>query len=248
MQGLSRPCGGASRASVAEGGGALWRARPKAASPQRALRYRKVLRACSKSERCIPLWGDAIRDPAHRSSFSPCLDGRARSPVPRRFSRERFRPRLGTITHRQAGQTGGRQATQQVLAVHAGSAFRGSAEQDTRGRHGPVHVEAAHRRLFGAIPACLSAPPPACERCSSSSSLATRDELLHIGWSSTSRAAQYEAHGLQLACRTCAGRSGRRVCGTSASPRLFPCKCVKLGRRPTPYCTRTTPLLKRRRS
>ena len=105
--------------------------------------------------------------------FSPCLDGRARSPVPRRFSRERFRPRLGTITHRQAGQTGGRQATQQVLAVHAGSAFRGSADQATRGRHGPVHVEAAHRRLFGAIPACLSPPPPACDRCSSSSPLAT---------------------------------------------------------------------------
>ena len=122
---------------------------------------------------CIPLWRDAIRDAAHRSSFSPCLDGRARSPVPRRLSRERFRPRLGTITHRQAGQTGGRQATQQVLAVHAGSAFRGSAEQDTRGRHGPVHVEAAHRRLFGAIPACLSPPPPACDRCSSSSPLAT---------------------------------------------------------------------------
>ena len=81
---------------------------------------------------------------AHRSSFSPCLHGRARSPVPRRLSRERFRPRLATITHRQAGQTGGRQATQQVLAVHAGSAFRGSAEQATRGRHGPVHVEAAH--------------------------------------------------------------------------------------------------------
>ena len=50
-------------------------------------------------------------------SFSPCLDGRARSPVPRRLSRERFRPRLGPITHRQASQTGGRQATQQVLAV-----------------------------------------------------------------------------------------------------------------------------------
>ena len=66
---------------------------------------------------------DAIRDAAHRSLvlLSPCLDGRARSPVPRRFSRERFRPRLGTITHRQAGQIGGRQATQQVLAVHAGS-------------------------------------------------------------------------------------------------------------------------------
>ena len=115
---------------------------------------------------------DAIRDAAHRSSFSPCLDGRARSPVPRRFSRERFRPRLGTITHRQAGQTGGRQATQQVLAVRAGSAFRGTADQATRGRHGPVHVEAAHRRLFGTIPACLSAPPPACERSSSSSPLA----------------------------------------------------------------------------
>ena len=43
--------GGASRTPVAEGGGALWRARPKAAAPQRALRYRKVLRACSKSER-----------------------------------------------------------------------------------------------------------------------------------------------------------------------------------------------------
>ena len=33
-----------------------------------------------------------------------------------------------------------------------------------RGRHGPVHVEAAHRRLFGAIPACLSPPPPATAR------------------------------------------------------------------------------------
>ena len=76
--------------------------------------------------------------------FLATHDGRARSPVPRRLSRERFRPRLGTITHRQAGQTGGRQATQQVLAVHAGSAFRGTAEQATRGRHGPVHVEAAH--------------------------------------------------------------------------------------------------------
>ena len=59
------------------------------------------------------------------------------------------------------------------LGGDAGSAFRGSAEQDTRGRHGPVHVEAAHRRLFGAIPACLSPPPPACDRCSSSSPLAT---------------------------------------------------------------------------
>ena len=28
--------------------------------------------------------------------------------------------------------------------------------------------------------------------------IAAGDELLHIGWSSTSRAAQYEAHGLQL--------------------------------------------------
>ena len=165
-----RVFGGASRTPVAEGGGALWRARPKAASPQRALRYRKVLRACSKSERVAYFCG---ADDSFVVPFSPCLDGRARSPVPRRLSRERFRPRLGTITHRQAGQTGGRQATQQVLAVHAGSAFRGSAEQATRGRHGPVHVEAAHRRLFGAIPACLSPPPPACDRCSSSSPLAT---------------------------------------------------------------------------
>ena len=144
----------------------------------------------------------AARRCALRLSFSPCLDGRARSPVPRRLSRERFRPRLGTITHRQAGQTGGRQATQQVLAVHAGSAFRGSAEQATRGRHGPVHVEAAHRRLFGAIPACLSPPPPACDRCSSSSPLAT------------STAHRMERHqpgrpirGPRTPARTCAGRS-----------------------------------------
>ena len=28
--------------------------------------------------------------------------------------------------------------------------------------------------------------------------IAAGDELLHIGWSGTSRVAQYEAHGLQL--------------------------------------------------
>ena len=28
--------------------------------------------------------------------------------------------------------------------------------------------------------------------------IAAGDELLHIGWSGTSRGAQYEAHGLQL--------------------------------------------------
>ena len=128
------------------------------------------------------MWVAALLIHPTRSSLVllSCLHGRARSPVPRRLSRERFRPRLGTITHRQAGQTGGRQATQQVLAVHAGSAFRGSAEQDTRGRHGPVHVEAAHRRLFGAIPACLSPPPPACDRCSSSSPLATSYSTEHL--------------------------------------------------------------------
>ena len=115
-----RVFGGASRASAAEGGGALWRTRPKAASPQRALRYRKVLRACSKSERVAyfcALWRRRF------VLFSPCLDGRARRPVPRRLSRERFRPRLGTITHRQAGQTGGRQATQQVWCPRGVRAF-----------------------------------------------------------------------------------------------------------------------------
>ena len=58
-------CGGASRTSVAEGGGALWRARPKAARPQGAHRYRKVLRGCSKSKRCN-LCG---RDPRRCSSL-----------------------------------------------------------------------------------------------------------------------------------------------------------------------------------
>ena len=161
--------------------------------------------------------------------FSPCLDGRARSPVPRRFSRERFRPRLGTITHRQAGQTGGRQATQQVLAVHAGSAFRGSAEQDTRGRHGPVHVEleAAHRRLFGAIPACLSPPPPACDRCSSSSPLATS----YCTSDGAAPAGPPNTRPTDSSSNLCWALMRLVV---QQSPEL------KLGRRPTPYCSRTT--------
>ena len=63
--------GGASRASAAEGGGALWRARPKAASPQRALRYRKVLRACSKSERVAYFCG---ADDSSSSSLLASMD------------------------------------------------------------------------------------------------------------------------------------------------------------------------------
>ena len=63
--------GGASRASAAEGGGALWRARPKAASPQRALRYRKVLRACSKTERVAYFCG---ADDSSSSSLLASMD------------------------------------------------------------------------------------------------------------------------------------------------------------------------------
>ena len=147
--------------------------------------------------------------------------------MPRRFSRERFRPRLGTITHRQAGRTGGRQATQQVLAVHAGSAFRGSAEQDTRGRHGPVHVEAAHRRLFGAIPACLSPPPPACDRCSSSSPLATS----YCTSDGAAPAGPPNTRPTDSSSNLCWALMRLVV---QQSPEL------KLGRRPTPYSSRTT--------
>ena len=63
--------GGASRTPVAEGGGALWRARPKAAAPQRALRYRKVLRACSKSERVAYFCG---ADDSSSSSLLASMD------------------------------------------------------------------------------------------------------------------------------------------------------------------------------
>ena len=66
-----RVFGGASRTSVAEGGGALWRARPKAAAPQRALRYRKVLRACSKSERVAYFCG---ADDSSSSSLLASMD------------------------------------------------------------------------------------------------------------------------------------------------------------------------------
>ena len=207
--------GGASRASAAEGGGALWRARPKAARPQRALRYRKVLRGCSKSERCNLCGRDPrVRRFIARPSLLASMDERA-APCPgdSRGSASGLGSERSLI---------GRPAKPEADKQRSKS-WRCTLEAPSEAQQIRIRAAGMDRctsKLHTAD--CLVRSLPACprrrrERCSSSSPL---DELLHIGWSSTSRAAQYEAHGLQLACRTCARRSGRRVCGTSASPRL----------------------------
>ena len=209
--------GGASRASAAEGGGAFWRARPKAASPQRALRYRKVLRACSKSERVAYFCG---ADDSSSSSLLASMDELA-APCPEdsRGSASGLGSERSLI-----GRPAKPEADKQRSKSWRCTLEAPSEAQQSRIRAAGMDRCTSNSKLQLHTADCLVRSLPACPR-RRRPVIGARvhrrwRRALHIGWSGTSRAAQYEAHGLQLACRSCAGRSGRRVCGTSASPRL----------------------------